>query len=527
MTKASRYNASRRAFVLLAVLVIVGCALLVATGVVFLAQADVAGSAGAADAAQSRALAWSGLQAVMSRLNDQRDRILNSELPQLDEQYVIYETDDRLGVVRLLPMAAGTFAPEAGKLDLNSVTAEMLANTGLIDQAAAAEITAYRDAGQSKRQFQSIAELLRVPAAAITPEMIFGPIESISITDDAHRISSSPAERSAGRLDDQPLRGLADVLTVFSIEPVLQRDGSLRINLNQPWSEALAERIERQFGTEAVSVLKGMMESGMRFENDAAIIRALRALRISPEQWPNIIDALTTTADQYRLGRLDINTAPLEALQALPGVSVEQAAQMASTRDELPQEQRQTIAWPVTTRILPEETLENLADLITTRCWIYRVRIAAGEVAADEPEGPMRRPVVIEAVIDLSSPKPRVAYLRDVTSLQHAARIALSTASAEPAALSDTLFAEPFGVSESVRSDQNDTVPGTGIGIGIADDAALLNSSANTQPRESDAATRPLAAPGDPEDAAAMQQPGGRSPATPPRRPVGRWRPVR
>ena len=92
--------ANRRSFVLVAVLIIVGSALYVATALLFQAQADVTSSRRAADIAQARALAWSGIQAVMNRLDEQRDRILAGQLPRLDDQYQIYETPGRLGVVR-------------------------------------------------------------------------------------------------------------------------------------------------------------------------------------------------------------------------------------------------------------------------------------------------------------------------------------------------------------------------------------------------------------------------------------------
>ncbi len=131
---APRFN-DDRGFTLIAVLVIMGSALLVGTSLLFMAQAEAAGSAGAADAAQSRALAWSGIRAVMSTLNDQRQRILDGEVPAVADEYVVYETDTRLGVVRLLPVGPGgaRSVPEAGKLDLNMVDAEMLAQTELIE----------------------------------------------------------------------------------------------------------------------------------------------------------------------------------------------------------------------------------------------------------------------------------------------------------------------------------------------------------------------------------------------------------
>src|SRR5438552_6062465 len=83
----SKITPTRRAFVLIAVLVIVGSALYVATALMFQAQADVISAGRAAQVAQSRALAWSGVQAVMSRLNEQRDRILAGQGPRLDDQY--------------------------------------------------------------------------------------------------------------------------------------------------------------------------------------------------------------------------------------------------------------------------------------------------------------------------------------------------------------------------------------------------------------------------------------------------------
>src|SRR6187549_3426572 len=117
---------ARRSFIMLAVLVCMMSAILVATGLLYVSQTEAAGAAGSADAAQARALLWSGAQAIMSRLADQRDRILAGELPELDPQYLVYEAGTRAGVVRLLAVNAdgGILAPEAAKLDLNRVDAE-------------------------------------------------------------------------------------------------------------------------------------------------------------------------------------------------------------------------------------------------------------------------------------------------------------------------------------------------------------------------------------------------------------------
>ena len=52
------------------------------------------------------------------------------------------------------------------------------------------------------------------------------------------------------------------------------------------------------------------------------------------------------------------------------------------------------------------------------------MRIAAGTVPIDNPEAPLEDPVIYEAVIDLSAPAARIAYLRDITLLQTTALLA-------------------------------------------------------------------------------------------------------
>jgi hypothetical protein len=99
--KRSRHD---RAMALIAVLVVMGGTVLVATSLLFVAQAEIAGSARTADTVRSRALAWSGVQVAIVRLDEQRETILDGSMPRLDEQFVIYETPTRLGVARLLPV---------------------------------------------------------------------------------------------------------------------------------------------------------------------------------------------------------------------------------------------------------------------------------------------------------------------------------------------------------------------------------------------------------------------------------------
>ncbi len=404
---------------MLAVLVCMMSAILVATGLLFISQTEAAGSAGSADAAQTRALLWSGAQAVMSRLADQRDRLLAGDMPDLDSQLTIYETESRAGVVRLLPFRDGSlYASESAKLDVNRIDAESLARTGLVDRATADAIIAWRSG--LGRPVQSVSEMLNVPG--MTTESLYGSLDSVLGIDE----SSMRGERRARAAEaGNQVSGLADILTVFSVEPAVQYTGKRRINLNVPWSEELGKRIEERFGGDAAALLKQVFENGTKFDSESSLIKAMRAYNTPPEQWPAILDAFTTEKGAFHFGRLDINAAPREALLALPGISEEQAAQIVNVRQTLSAEERGSASWPVLNQILTAEAFEPLAGRITSRCWAFRIRLAAGEVSADAPDGPLTNPLVQELVIDLAGPKPHIGYLRDITLLRDAVLIAL------------------------------------------------------------------------------------------------------
>jgi DNA uptake protein ComE-like DNA-binding protein len=417
----------RRSFVLIAVLVVIGSSLLVATSLLFVAQTESAASAGSREVAQSRALAWSGLQVVMAQLNDQREAILRGETPILDNHRIIYESGNRHGVVQLLPVSGhdgdAVLVAEAGKLGLNAITIDALIATGVVSPDEAQAIVAHRDAASDKR-LQSVMDLLRVPGAGISAERIFGPVDELQ-SGEASRGHAGPAQAVDPQAEAELVyRGLADLLTVHGDEPLLQASGDPRINLNVPWSDELGQRVAARFDRDAADLLKSFLEGGMKFDSDARIVSALIQMQVAPEEWAPILDAFSTTDQPIRTGRLDINSATAEALRGLPGITEDQAAQMVRVRSELSADERATIAWPVLAQIITPEQFVAVVDRITNRSWTYRVRIAAGEMMGDEADAWIGHTARYEAVIDLSSSRPRVAYLRDITLLAETAAIA-------------------------------------------------------------------------------------------------------
>lgn len=412
------HNETKRGFVLLAVLVIVGSALLVVTGLVYFAQSEASGQHVSRVHAQRSISVHSALNVIVPRLDQQRDRILEGELPELDEQYELHENNGRLMVARLQPLREGgpLLAPEAGKLDLNAVDVEQLVATGLFGMATAERIVMFREESLG-RPFQSVAELLHVDG--VTPEMLYGPLDELSITphppdDGAQRFNTPMADVA---------NSAADILTVFAFEPALQRDGRRRISLNVEWSEELADRLDNRFGEGAAQTVKGIIDSGIAFDDESVIYAVLNQFEVPLEDWPEFIDAITTEEGEYHFGRLNINTASEQALLGLPTIEPEQASEIVQTREELDNDEQATIAWPALHHILDRQQYESLGGLMTTRSWTYRMRFIIGEVNPEEPDGPIDVGIICEAVIDLSAPKARIAYLRDVTMLDLAARI--------------------------------------------------------------------------------------------------------
>lgn len=408
----------RRAFALVAVLVVMTGALLVASALLLRSVTEAADGAASLERAQSRATAWSGLQAIMVRLEDERERILGGETPELDDRFVIYETQRGDGVVRLLAIGPGpgsesggeTLVPEAALLDLNRADAAQLELTGQLDATQAEAVIAHRDRLPGKT-LRSVGSLLAVPE--VSAEDLWGPIADLAAAADSG---------GAGAM-----RGLADVATVWSVEPALQLDGRRRLRLaGVAWSEELERRLVDRFGADVAEVLHQVLESDADLGTEAGLFVALTETGTDPAAWPGIVDSFTAEEGTHHFGRLDINTAPYEALAALTALEAGQAAALIEARGDLDAQERSTIAWPAIKGIIEPRQYPELAGWITTRSFTYRVRLEAGEQDHDDPDAPLRGAIVYEAVIDLSAPRARLAELRDVTLLPLTAAIAQS-----------------------------------------------------------------------------------------------------
>jgi len=511
---------SRHGTVLIVAMVVLGSALFIGGSLLSLLHAGSAVSAGSRDTADSRALARSALNALAAELDRQRRIILRGDGPVLESQYVLFEDGDRLGVVRLLPLGleGEMLVAEAGKLDLNLIDdAATLVATGLALPTLAEAIVRHRT-DVLRRPYQSEVELLEVEG--MTPELLYGSLDRL-IHDEDDEFAMSDTMFAGNPV------GLADIVTVYAIEPALQENGKLRINLNIAWSDELRDRVADRFGDEIADGLKQIFYQGVKFDSEARMFALLRFFQVPPEEWHEATDSFTTEDSNYHRGRLDLNTAAYEALRGLPGIEFEQAAALAAAQDSLTSEERKGVAWPAMLDILKVEQMDALGGKITTRCWTWRIRFEAGMVSSDDIDGPLEHALVYEAVIDLASPQPRIAYLRDVTMLSDTVQIASTIDRAQPTEEEDELVdhdeSDDDGTTDEDAAPDRDTDDDRGLDFGMdedrdrsldfgGDDRDTSRDHRNGDESEDDANGRDA-------DGAA---PPSSSPAKPPAR-IGRW----
>ncbi|HRQ72316.1 MAG TPA: helix-hairpin-helix domain-containing protein [Phycisphaerales bacterium] len=400
---------ARRGTVVFAVLVVITLGALAAATVLVSADASIAEAEVTVTRAQTRALAWSGVQVVMAELSSQRDALLDGRSPRITEEWELF-TDEagRRWMVRLVDLGGAGGLPivsESGKLDLNTATEAMLALLPGVGESLAKRIVEAR----AERPLASVDELLSIDG--FTPEMLYG--------EDA----GASGEAFAGEVASLPL---ADVVTVFSFDPNVQSGagddplrhrGRKRVNLNQAWSDSLRGALVERFGEGVAQAVEQIMKNGTEFKSESDFVRVMRFFQVPPADWAEALDALCTSDDDYLLGRVDLSTAPAEALACVPGIDAAMAEEIVAARERLDEEARKSVAWPAAEGIVPEAEFQEAVPWLTTRAMQWRVRVGPG----DAP--PLAQRMVLEAVIDVSSQRPRVAYLRDVTLLPLARRL--------------------------------------------------------------------------------------------------------
>lgn len=282
---------------------------------------------------------------------------------------------------------------EAGKLDVNTTSAEVLADLPGITPAIAAAIVDWRDPDgeltpggaesqyyqtrtpsyRAKNQpFETAGELMLV--RGITRELFFGEdtnrngILDINENDGS---ATAPDDNRDGNLDF----GLIDYLTVHGVQPNTRADGEDRLNLNQGGgqnTQQIRAYLQEVLGEERGDEVANTLSSGRPYENTLDFF--VKA-EMTPDEFDLIHDGLTTDGDDV-ISRVDVYHAPEAVLDALSGLERGDGRAIIAARPEvLATQAPPSLAWLVSA--IGEEKAVEAASMLTTRSNVYTADIVA------------------------------------------------------------------------------------------------------------------------------------------------------
>ena len=457
----SRPHETRRGFTLIAVLLVIGASTLAVTIFLKWSSAEIAIASASAERSRSRLLVDSGIAIVLSELRAQREVILEGRRPEIERTYVVHEGPVVSSIIRLLSIGPEQepLAPVGGLLDLNRATSEQLQATGALTQDQADRIIETRST-MSGGRYRSLEDLLSITSDdgtfIVTPEMMYGPLEDLRPAREVLALEEDRGERALRAIGITRTSRLSDLLTVHSFEPLLQREGTWRIDISVPYSEELGLRFDRTFGEGAGEALR-RIKTAVDLKDDVTL-GAVVAQVVDIADQASTLDTLTAEG-RWASGRIDINTAPLEVLRTLPGLDSESAAALVDARDSLGSSALAGITWPRDQKLITPSTMYGLYGRITNRTWLWKLRFAAGTVPSDDIDSALENPVLVELVVDLSGPRPRLASLRDIGRLELAARLLERIPLAEAAPFETTSAEErPFAPGDDSEELEEDSL---------------------------------------------------------------------
>jgi DNA uptake protein ComE-like DNA-binding protein len=195
--------------------------------------------------------------------------------------------------------------------------------------------------------FDSVEELLLVEG--VTPSLLYGP------QDGSMSLEQAP---------------WADLLFVDTASPNVDADGNVRTDLN---NVALGDLLALTGNTLPRDQAQAIIQYRQRTPF-TSLADLLSVPRVTPNAVRSLMDQLTLQPGPQLTGRLNVNTATLEALETLPGVDADMAQQIV--------DQRQTagdIQNIGDLLDLGQPLFRSLVDRVTTKSSVFLVR-ARGEL---------------------------------------------------------------------------------------------------------------------------------------------------
>lgn len=274
---------------------------------------------------------------------------------------------------------------EAGKLNLNTAGLDMLQRLPGMTTELAASVIDWRDGddelteGGAESEYyllkaspfpcknaplESVDEILLIKGG--TQEVLFGEDTNLNgVLDDNEDDGdlTEPPDNANGQLDT----GIYHYVTVYSRQTNQDGDGNARINVNDPQARSnLQSLLEDAFNEDRAAEILARITG--TYEN---LLAWYFASGMTPQEFAEIADRMTTVEEQTIAGLINVNTAPREVLLCLPGLEEGDVDDLihgrANARDT------QSMAWVV--EVLDQEKAVAIGGLITGRSSQYSADI--------------------------------------------------------------------------------------------------------------------------------------------------------
>ena len=432
------------AIALVGVLVIVGLLSMIAISLMFRMQAAATASASTLRSEQAWVVALSGLDRAIDVVSDSsRTSEGWIDNPTDFEHQLVYDDGSdqwyfsvfRRGVLETDEIIFGVL-DEASKLPLNVTNVLQLMKVPNMSLPAAEALADFVDGDSIARDNgaeQDSYDLLPVPysipnkpvsfldelllAQGVSAGHLYGEDANRNHKLDANENDADalfPPDNQDGTLSG----GLHRFFTLHSRDWNVNRNNQPRLDINtvalDPEPAGLTD--------ETVAFLEAKRKAGQPIVSLANLVNATlivteenqaqRELKsgVGAGDLGQLLDRFTTDAKQIRLERVNINTAPASILAQVEGIDEALANAIVSTRQGLSPEASRSIAWLLEERLLDDGQFRQIEPRISARSFQFHVQVIGYAL-------PSGRYCVIEAIVDLIGPEPRILYLRDLTKL--------------------------------------------------------------------------------------------------------------
>ena len=429
---------------LVGVLVIVGLLSMIAISLLFRMQAATTASATSLRSEQAWAITLSGLDRAIDVVSDPTRTSLGwIDNPTDFEHQLVY--DDGLdkwyfSVFRRSELGTEEIAfgvvEEASKLPLNATNVLQLMKVPNMTLPAAEALADFvdgdsiaRDNGAEQDLYDLMPVAYSIPnrpvsfldeflmAQGVSAGHLYGEDANRNHKLDVNENDADtlfPPDNQDGTLGD----GLHRFFTLHSRDWNVNRNNQPRLDINSapldPAPAGLSEETitfleaKRKLGAPIASLIE-LVDASLTVTEENQAQRELKS-GIAPGDLGQLMDRYTTDAQRVRPGRVNINTAPASILAQVEGIDEALANAIVSTRQGLSPEASRSIAWLLEERLLDAGQFRQIEPRISARSFQFHVQVIGYAL-------PSGRYCVIEAIVDLIGPKPRILYLRDLTKL--------------------------------------------------------------------------------------------------------------